>query len=405
MPGGLAGLAFVPQGYDTGGQQYLALQAAERDKAALALLGQTFQGMTLPQPGGGAPPGAGGPVMAGGPPGPPGAPPGAPPVSPMPGQPTPPGLSPPPVPGGPPPTIQGQRGVLPPGWLGGGSAAAPTGGMGGAPAVPGGPAGAGPATPGGVQAPMSWQDLATRIVQANPKAPPDVIAAAITKAMPLLNADSQQQWRQIQAYLAQERVDQAGRSLDERTRYHESEEGLRQQNLDLRKESAQSKSENAAQQREEARRRLDQGGDRLDQAARKSEMDSYLKAHRLWQQSMNAQIQIAVNVPGSGGAAEAKRLREELKQGIDEFNRHWAELQQATTARSQNPVGVTPTPSQDQKRSALSKGGMTVKPPQPLPPDREQKLQELLQKDPSQKGAAVEMLQRQGYAVPGWLLQ
>lgn len=66
---------------------------------------------------------------------------------------------------------------------------------------------------------LSWEELAKRIVKANPGASPEVIASAITKALPLMNAQSQAQWKQIEIELQRERIGIAreGLNLRERT--------------------------------------------------------------------------------------------------------------------------------------------------------------------------------------------
>jgi hypothetical protein len=70
MPGigGLAGLAAVPGGYDTGGLNYQKLQAAQNDNAGLAALGGALQSLYLQPGGGGAPVSpVGSPAAPGGP--------------------------------------------------------------------------------------------------------------------------------------------------------------------------------------------------------------------------------------------------------------------------------------------------------------------------------------------------
>jgi hypothetical protein len=52
---------------------------------------------------------------------------------------------------------------------------------------------------------MGWEDLAQRIVRANPGAPPEVIAQAMNKAAPFMTAQAQQDWRYIELELQRER--------------------------------------------------------------------------------------------------------------------------------------------------------------------------------------------------------
>ena len=109
-----------------------------------------------PGVGGGMPP-QGGPPMGGPAPGGPPMPPGGPPMGGAPGA----GMPPPPGGGGMPPQMQ--------------------------------PPGGGFQTPG--QGPLDWRTALQAIQRANPGAPPNVLAAAVDGMIPLMNADSQQQWR------------------------------------------------------------------------------------------------------------------------------------------------------------------------------------------------------------------
>src|SRR6516225_5340108 len=152
-------------------------------------------------------PGAGQPPMAGG--GPPGGPPGA-----RPGPPLPPG---PQFAQGPmvnpnnPDLDPGNQ--LPPIPMAGGSPPAPPVGPGAPPSPsPVGPPGP-PARPqmpppqgggftggmGGTGPALDLQTIIQAVTRNNPGAPPGVIARAVNSAIPLMNAQSQMEWRQMQA--------------------------------------------------------------------------------------------------------------------------------------------------------------------------------------------------------------
>src|SRR5439155_927861 len=58
---------------------------------------------------------------------------------------------------------------------------------------------------------MIRNPIAAAIVRANPGAPPEVIMGAITKAMPLMQQDAIQQWRELQTQMQYDRMgNQAG---------------------------------------------------------------------------------------------------------------------------------------------------------------------------------------------------
>lgn len=268
MPGagaiGLAGFAGVPQGYmamNTQMTDQLALEALGRGLQAMSGIGTQPTSPTQPtapaypgpaQPAGLVPrliqsagQGIGqlaqgvGQMFSGGPaasPPPPGSfprPPGGP------G----PGLAPAPQPGPgmmrPPPS--------PPSFAGGGGGLPQGNPNPGFPAMPGGA--------GGPQLPhsMDWRDVTRAVVAANPGAGPDVIAAAVSKAMPLMNADSQAQWRAIQLQMQEQGLQLRAQSQADTARYREESIGVREQALSQGTE------------------RLRQGQERIDQAARRED--------------------------------------------------------------------------------------------------------------------------------------
>jgi hypothetical protein len=77
------------------------------------------------------------------------------------------------------------------------------------------------------QGQLNWQDLVQGVVKANPGASPMVIAGAVQKLLPLMNANSLQQWRQIQGQLRQ---DQFG----EKVTHDQAIEDIANRNADLR---------------------------------------------------------------------------------------------------------------------------------------------------------------------------
>jgi hypothetical protein len=91
----------------------------------------------------------------------------------------------------------------------------PPGGAGGpAGAAPGAPPAAAPARPAGAaggtvppfQGPPTWQDIANRIAQANPNIRPETLARAIQLAVPMMQADSRQWYQMLQAEIQRERM-------------------------------------------------------------------------------------------------------------------------------------------------------------------------------------------------------
>jgi len=168
--------------------------------------------------------------------------------------------------GGPPPQMQGQPMAPPPGQpsvpmrpqVGGQQPGTPQGQpqgqppqqQGGQPQVGGQPQ----------QGQLDWRSIAQKVSQANPGAPPAVIAAAVTKFLPLMNQQAQMEWKQVQLALMgqrqetnQQRADTAQTQGDQRLQQGDKRIGI-QQGAETRRT-------------EQGDRRLDQGDTRIDQSA------------------------------------------------------------------------------------------------------------------------------------------
>lgn len=212
MPGlgGLSGLGGVYGGYiQAEGDEATARKKKyeiDQQQAGDLAFGKTLQLLGQNQ---GAPPGVQPPMGQ-----PPGQPPmggpqgGMPPQGPPPQMQAPMGGSPPQgmQPGMPPQGGQPMRPPMPPPQMqpqgqppmGG----APQGGMQGPPqGGPGMPPG------GGQQGPaLDWRQVFQKVQQANPGAPPNVLAAAVDRFLPLMNQQSQMEWKQQSMLLQQERL-------------------------------------------------------------------------------------------------------------------------------------------------------------------------------------------------------
>ena len=260
MPGlgGLAGLSNAYSGYNQGvGEEATARAkkyAIDMQQAGDAAFGRTLMMLNQGQQGGQQMPGQ--PPMGplgGAPPMPPGQPPAPPPQMPMQqGQPQPMPQARPPMPvqpgGAPPPPMPQQSMGGPPA----GPSQMPGGGQ------PGG-------QPGMQQRPaLDWRVVFQKVQEANPGAPPQVLAAAVDKFLPLMNAQSQQEWRMVglqlkemQLQQGQERINQGQERVnqgEERIRGAEANLGERQREFDIREKRLESS----------AAVRQDQGWQRLE---------------------------------------------------------------------------------------------------------------------------------------------
>lgn len=232
------GFSAIPEGFETGIQgraKELDLQGTQAFGRALQLMFSGGQGGMAPQ----APPPGQASVPAGGPSG------GQPGMQPLPpwsgGGPGPPGGPPPAgmVPPGASPGLAGRPipGVGP--GMPGGQQPSPATGPSPQPPMGGGrPPGAFPGMPQGGQGEpsLNLQSVIGAIVKSNPGANPAVIASAVNRFIPLMNAQSQQQWRELTLQMREQAIQQAEyfknitagqreRGLEETERHHgETEE-------------------------------------------------------------------------------------------------------------------------------------------------------------------------------------
>ena len=201
LGGALAGLSGAYGGYKQGMMDEYKLDDVRRQELAKVAMGNALKMLGAGQQGQG---GGGLPQMGQ----PPGMPPGPPqqPMQPSPGQPGPgrpgPGGMPPSAgtgmpPGGPQPGAMG--GPAPPGMQG------PAMVPGGAPAQGGMPQMGGRPQQGGQ---LDWRQLVQSVQQANPNIPPDVLAEAVNQFLPLMNQQSQMEWKQVLLQIREQALQQ-----------------------------------------------------------------------------------------------------------------------------------------------------------------------------------------------------
>jgi len=228
LGGALAGLSAMYGGYKQGEMDEFKIDDAKRGELAKVAMGNALKML------GAGPQGQGGgglPQMGGQPPG---MPPGQP-SQPM-QQPSPVGGQGPPGPGGMPPRpgmgmppggpSQGPGGMpqmggppqMPPPGAGG-----PGGMSGGPPPGMGGPSPQGMQQPGGRQ--LDWRQLVQAVQQSNPNIKPDVLAEAVNQFLPMMNAQSQQEWRQVSLQIREQALQQREQQfmLADQTRRSEGE--------------------------------------------------------------------------------------------------------------------------------------------------------------------------------------
>lgn len=105
---------------------------------------------------------------------------------------------------------------------------------------------------GQMQGQLDWRVIMGKVAQANPGAPPQVLAAAVTKFLPLMNQQAQMEWKQMQLWLMAQRTEQGQQRLDT-----QREQGS--ERMDIQRGAEERRTEQGQQ-------RLEQGGKRIDLA-------------------------------------------------------------------------------------------------------------------------------------------
>ena len=386
------GMAALDQGYYGAAPSYWKARELEDTQQAYNILGQTFQQMAGI---GQQPTGWGGQqVIPGQMPAPPQPPPGMPPGAP--GM-MPPGMPRPGMPPQMPPTQpQGMLGSIIPNPAAGAAAIPSPGGMppvqAPGPTAPGMPPnGAGLGQPpgglGGPQqpqqpppqiqqslgpAPYDWRSVAQTIAQANPGAPPAVIARAVTMMMPFLNQDSQMYMRQLNAQLAEERLRNTERHQYETESQGRERLGIQESGQELRRERYQTLSEQAT-------RRLDQGDQRLietkranmererqraESLAASSDAKAAAEARQRWQAATNDYHRTMREKIGAAGITDNKQRKQMMEDlnarqkadqdDIDNFYQQMKERQGKAPYKppAESPGNVRPQPSEGQMQGA-----------------------------------------------------
>ena len=260
---------------------------------------------------------------------------------------------------------------------------------------------------GGIAQPMGWQDLVRMVAKANPGAPPAVIAAAVTKAMPLMNSESQQQWRLMQAFLAQQRIDQGQQRLeqgetslqqksmkfDEQKRQFDTRETRLQEGLESLKDDRARRAQQAA---DNARQKALQFSQTMDVKTRAQAFKEWESEHRAYDRIQRAKINAAANLSGAD--------KKDMLKALDaEYGRVLQEIEQfkGQTEKGEQPNIPTRTPK-DQVQDRFPKAeGVQPSGSKPIPQDKLEQIKQRLQASPEQKPEIMRRLQADGWSTEG----
>ena len=362
MPGGLGGLASagnVLPGYNSEYEASLKQMGDAAFGRTLQMLNQQQQ----PQPP--QPQGWGGQQQGQAPM------PGAPPNSQMP---------PPPVPQQPP---QGQPGMMPPGQMPQQRPPmAPPQGGGQQPGMPQ------QLTGGQMPRPqLDWRTVLQKVGQANPGVPPQVLAAAVDRFLPLMNSVSQQEWREVglqlrgmQVQQGQERVNQGQERVEQgQERIRQGEERVGQAEA---KETEREREFNTRETRLNTQNAVknDQGWQRLNQQRQQIEASITAKNANQqlaqWRAILDAEHKRAIEIIQSNSgfsALDPEEKKKLLKEQNDEYSKA-IEAMRAKVGQSTPSGGTSETLGPKTQEQAPPGPAVPGQPTKVQTPEEAQKL-------------------------------
>lgn len=237
--------------------------------------------------------------------------------------------------------------------------------MGGAPM----PAGGGMASGMGMQPPaLNWQVVLQKVQEANPGAPPQVIAQAVDRFMPLMNQQNQQQWREMSLALreqglqqqrmlgeqrlqqGEERISQAGQRV-EQAQQRESE---REREFDIREKRIEA---NNAVKNDQGYQRLTQQRQALEQRIIQGNQRNLISQ---WRAVLDAEHKRAMEIIQSSSAFSAL-TPEDRKKLLDDQNKAYGEAieRMRGSMGSSTPTGGTSATPQPKTQSRAPETGAT----------------------------------------------
>ena len=278
-----------------------------------------------------------------------------------------------PMPGGSPPSaVPGARPMQPPQMgMGGPSPQPPSPGMGqpppGGPTMPGQP----PQQMGGQGGGLTWQGIVQQVVRANPGVKdPRVIAAAVDRFIPIMNAQSLQEWRQnsaqwrgFNAETGRERADTSREQGEQRIQQGER----RLDQSEKKEERIQGRFDaRMAAQKDQRTQILQMQRERLEEQIRANKDKTMLGQWRALLDAERARMQATIGAAGGQGLSgpEGKKQLDEMNKYYDDKIREMKSFMEGGSTSAPQSTGGGPAPPKvgDVQNGYKFKGGDPSKP-------------------------------------------
>lgn len=193
---------------------------------------------------------------------------------------------------------------------------------------------------------LDWRAIANKVTEANPGAQPQIIAAAVDRFVPLMNAQSQQEWRLLSLQLRQQseqgRNDRFDASEDRKSTQFDAREERLKSNALVRQDQGYQRLE---VQKQDLARKAQAGGDKLALSQWRAVVDA---------QNKRANEVIRANMMGKPSADVQAVLDEQNNAYTGEINDMKSTLsgekQGNTTITTTVPAGASKTPNKETSR-------------------------------------------------------
>lgn len=243
----------------------------------------------------------------------------------------------------------------------------PSGGM------PGGPPLGAQQQPGGSLHMLDWRTVIQSVVKANPGVKdPRVIAAAVDRFMPIMNSQSQQEWRAVSLQLREQSEQIARQRLEMQQSQGQQRIDTANQRADIQREQGETRLAQGQQRIDTANKRearlassaevrQDQAWQRLDlakqQLARQITQGNQRQLLGQWRAVLDAQHKRAQEII-QGGNINTNLTDEQKKMLADEQKTYEAEIKSMRAGES--PSGGQPAAAKPEfDRAAAKKAGYT----------------------------------------------
>jgi len=236
----------------------------------------------------------------------------------------------------------------------------------------------------GRQGQLDWRAVIQKVQQANPQAPPQVLAAAVNRFLPLMNQQSQMEWKQIelqlreqglqnQQNLGQQRIEQGQERVDQgsqRLQQAQDKEAEREKEFSVRETRLETEQQVKADQ---GYQRLQMQKDAIQNQINRTNANQYISQ---WRAIVDAQHKRALEIIQSNSGFSGLSPEDKKKLLDDENQKYEKEIadMRDRIGRTTPTGGGSPEPEKKTEQRAPESGAAPGSPVKVQTPDEAAKL-------------------------------